>query len=65
MALGILRSEVYFDVHRNDEGPAGRQEKRSRWPFFSNLLNFTSLFDALQHLLEAGAVKTNHNLFAG
>ena len=33
----ILRSEAYLQVRRNDEGPARRQGKRSRWPFFSNL----------------------------
>jgi hypothetical protein len=30
----ILRSEVYLDVHRNDEGSG----ERSRWAFFSILL---------------------------
>ena len=34
----ILRSEAYFHVRRNDEGPAGRQGKRRRWSFFSKLL---------------------------
>jgi len=35
----ILRSEVYLDVHRNEEGSG----ERSRWAFFSILLlGFTS-----------------------
>jgi hypothetical protein len=33
-----LRSEAYLAVRRNDEGPARRQGKRSRWLFFSDLL---------------------------
>ena len=31
----ILRSEAYSDVRRNDEG----RGERSRWVFFSNLLD--------------------------
>jgi hypothetical protein len=32
----ILRNEVYLDVRHNDEG----RGKRSRWAFFSSLLNY-------------------------
>jgi hypothetical protein len=36
----ILRSEAYFSVRCNDEGPAVRQGKRRRWAFFNSLLDF-------------------------
>jgi len=50
----ILRSEAYFGVRRNDEGPARRQGKRCRWAFFSNLLG--------NHFSRHGAKKILHPL---
>ena len=38
---------------------------RQAGPFFSNLLDFTPLFDAAQHLLNPGPVKAHHDLAAG
>ena len=37
-ASAILRNEAYLDVRRNDEG----QGQRSRWVFFSSLLEMVS-----------------------
>ena len=44
----ILRNEAYLDVRRNDEGLG----KRSRWAFFSNLLEIRGKKGSDPHQLE-------------